>query len=79
MLFRSVADLAPVQLRGRYQGTYGLFFGLAVCSAPIVGSLVLQRFGAAALWIGCLCAGVVLAMGHLLLKGRLSRAHAARA
>ena len=74
-----VADLAPAQLRGRYQGTYGLVFGLAVCTAPAVGSLVLQRFGATALWVGCLGTGLVLAAGQLALERRLSRAREARA
>src|SRR5205085_1131413 len=32
-----VADLAPVELRGRYQGSYGFSFGLAVCVAPALG------------------------------------------
>ena len=74
-----VADLAPEQLRGRYQGAYGLFFGLAVCAAPIIGSVVMQRYGAPALWTGCLIAGFALAAGHLGLERRLNRAREARA
>ena len=32
-----VADLAPVERRGRYQGGYSLSWGLAVASAPLLG------------------------------------------
>ncbi len=74
-----VANLAPVQLRGRYQGAYGLFFGLAVCAAPIVGSVVLQRYGSVTLWTGTLCAALLIAAGHLALEKSLNRAQAARA
>jgi MFS family permease len=68
-----VADIAPAALRGRYQGAYGFSFGLAVCAAPALGMGVLERFGSAALWLGCLALGLVIACGHLALRGRLTR------
>ena len=67
-----VADVAPTHLRGRYQGAYGLCFGLAAFAAPLLGTAVLQRFGQAALWYACLAVGVVTGVGHLLLEPRLS-------
>lgn len=74
-----VADLAPREMRGRYQGASGLAFGLAVCAAPPLGTLVLQRFGSVALWSGCLALGVAVAGGHLVLGPSLRIARATRA
>jgi len=60
-----VAELAPPELRGRYQGAYGMSWALAAFAGPGVGAFVLGRFGAAALWLGCFGVGVALALGHL--------------
>jgi MFS family permease len=68
-----VADVAPSHMRGRYQGAYGLSFGLAGFCAPLIGTFVLQRFGAAALWLGCLALGLGVAVGHLMLEPALTR------
>ena len=73
-----VADLAPPEFRGRYQGAYGLAFGLAVCAAPALGMFVLGVFGSATLWTGCLVIGLCIAAGHLALSGTLARAQRAR-
>jgi MFS family permease len=74
-----VADLAPRELRGRYQGAFGLAFGVATFLAPPLGTVILQRFGSAALWAGCLTLGGAVAVGHLLLGPALRRARALRA
>jgi len=68
-----VADVAPSHMRGRYQGAYGLSFGLAGFCAPLIGTAVLQRWGSLPLWVGCLALGVVVAVGHLMLEPRLTR------
>lgn len=68
-----VADVAPSHMRGRYQGAYGLSFGFAGFLAPLIGTAVLQRFGAPALWWGCLALGLVVTIGHLLLEPALTR------
>jgi MFS family permease len=73
-----VADLAPPDVRGRYQGAYSLSFGLAVCIAPALGTFVLQRFGSVALWSGCLGLGFLIAAGHLALAPALMRARVER-
>jgi MFS family permease len=73
-----VADLAPTELRGRYQGAFGLSFGLATFIAPLLGTLILQRFGSVVLWSGCLALGLSIAAGHLLLGPSLRRVRAAR-
>ncbi len=73
-----VADLAPPELRGRYQGAYSLSFGLAVCVSPALGTLVLQRLGGTVLWVGCFAIGLAIAAGHLALSRSLMRMRAER-
>ncbi len=66
-----VADLAPADLRGRYQGMYGLSLGISMMAAPIVGGAMLQRFGPDALWSACFAAGIAVAAAHLYIgRGR---------
>ncbi len=60
-----VADLAPLPLRGRYQGAFSMTWGLGMALSPVVGGQVMHRLGAPALWIGCLVLGVVVAALHL--------------
>ncbi len=60
-----VANLAPPDLRGRYQGAYGLTFAIAMMAAPVLGGTFLERFGWHALWLACLTVGVVVAAAHL--------------
>jgi MFS family permease len=66
-----VADVALPHMRGRYQGAYGLSFGLAGFGAPLIGTSVLQHFGSRALWLGCLATGLIVAAGQLALAPRL--------
>jgi MFS family permease len=68
-----VADIALPHMRGRYQGAYGLSFGLAGFGAPLIGTAVLQHFGSRALWLGCLALGLLVAGGHAALGPRLTR------
>ncbi len=60
-----VADLAPPELRGSYQGAFHMSFGLAGCVGPALGSWVLGRYGASTLWSGCLLVGLLAAGWHL--------------
>jgi MFS family permease len=60
-----VADLAPTALRGSYQGAYHMAWGASSCLAPVVGSLVLARFGRHGLWGGCFAVCLVAAALHL--------------
>jgi len=60
-----VADLSPVARRGRYQGAYAMGWGLAMALGPAVGSVVLDRLGGTALWIGCAALGLATAAGQL--------------
>ena len=66
-----VADLAPVHLRGRYNGVFGTSFGAAAFVAPILGTLTLQHLGEGWLWGGCLLASVAAGGAVLLLGARI--------
>ena len=65
-----VADFAPVAQRGAYQGTYQLAWAVASILAPTLGTLVLARLGAHALWAGCLAVCLAAAALHLRVTGR---------
>jgi MFS family permease len=74
-----VADLAPPELRGRYQGAFSMAWGVAFTVAPVLGGEMLTRAGGPALWATCLAIGVVVAVGHLLAAGPRRRRLAALA
>jgi len=66
------ADAAPPAQRGAYQGLFHMSFGVASLSAPLLGSMILGRFGQSALWTCCLAVGLASACGQLAL-GTLRR------
>ena len=66
-----VSRLAPVHLRGSYQGVYHAAWGLAKMVGPVLGGAVLAGYGASALWGGASAlvfgaAGVLLALQPVL-------------
>jgi MFS family permease len=65
-----VADLAPREQRGAYQGTFALAWGVASVVGPALGSFVLTRFGSKALWGGCLGVSLVAAALYRRVAGR---------
>jgi MFS family permease len=72
-----VADLAPVHLRGRYNGVFGTSFGAAALVAPIIGTVVLEHLGEGVLWYGCLFVSIASGGAILLLSGRIDARRAA--
>jgi MFS family permease len=66
-----VADIAPVHLRGRYQGAWGLMWGLAFMLGPGLGALFFAWNGDA-FWLFCGVLGV-LSAGLLLAGSRTPR------
>lgn len=60
-----LADLAPRERRGLYQGTYQLAGGVATVVSPLLGSVVLGRCGGRVLWVGCGIACLLAAGLHL--------------
>jgi MFS family permease len=71
-----VADRAPVNLRGRYQGAWGLTWGVALILGPVIGTS-LFAWNASGFWLIC---GFLAAMGAalVLVSGRLRDASAKR-
>jgi MFS family permease len=68
-----IADLAPVQQRGRYQGAFQLTWGVAGVVAPALGGAVLGAWGAGPLWASCLVLGLTAALFHGTLTARTMR------
>ncbi len=64
-----VADLAPVELRGRYQGAFHMSWGVAFTVAPVLGGEMLARVGGPTLWTTCFLVCAAVAAGHLLTAG----------
>lgn len=60
-----VADMAPPELRGRYQGMFALSFTAAFAAAPALGGYVMTVAGSFWLWMGCLAMGALVALGFL--------------
>jgi MFS family permease len=61
-----IADLAPRELRGSYQGAFQICWGGAGLLGPAVGGLILGRLGPRLLWLVCLAVGTLAAGLHLL-------------
>jgi MFS family permease len=68
-----VADLAPAELRGSYQGAYHMMWGLAFSAAPALGGAMLGHVGSTALWVGCAFVGLAAALWHLTIAGARRR------
>jgi MFS family permease len=64
-----VADVAPLSQRGAYQGLFQAAAGGAALAAPVLGSLVMGRFGSGALWSCCVVTGLAAGAGQLALGG----------
>lgn len=57
-----VAEVAHPSRRGEAMGFYTMTWGLAFAFGPSSGTLVLERFGPAVLWGGCLVLGLLAAV-----------------
>jgi len=54
-----VTDTTPPERRGEALGAYTGSFGLAFLLAPLIGTAVLERWGADMVWAGAFCSGLV--------------------
>ncbi len=63
-----IADLAPVELRGLYQGIFGSAWGLAFFIGPLLGGWVYEHLGASVLWTSCLVLGILLVIAYLAMR-----------
>jgi MFS family permease len=65
-----VADLAPVEMRGRYMSIYGLTWGVAMGIGPLLGGLLNDHLGPTAIWYGAGIAGLLSTVSFLLMSRR---------
>lgn len=70
----TVANLAPAEARGTYQGLYNLVWSLSNGAAPLVGGWIIGGFGSRTLWIFCTAMFLLVAAGLYLTKGARERA-----
>jgi hypothetical protein len=56
-----VVEIAPVHMRGRYQGAWGFTFGLALILAPVIGTAAFAA-NPTGLWLACGALGGVAAL-----------------
>lgn len=65
------ANLAPVEMRGRYMGLFGVTWNIGFGIAPVLGGLLNDHLAPAATWYGGLVLGLIAAAGfHLLARRR---------
>lgn len=70
----TVANLAPAEARGTYQGLYNLVWSLSNGAAPLVGGWIIGGFGSRTLWICCTVMFLLVAVGLYATKGARERA-----
>ncbi|HWD80953.1 MAG TPA: MFS transporter, partial [Kribbella sp.] len=58
------ADLAPIDLRGRYMGLSGMAFGVGTVLGPLAGTNALEHLGPTITWLGCAVLGVAIFIGQ---------------
>jgi MFS family permease len=58
-----IADLAPIDMRGRYMSFYWFAWGIARASAPLIGGFLNDSISPRAIWIGGLSIGLASAVG----------------
>jgi predicted MFS family arabinose efflux permease len=64
-----IAEIAPPNLSGLYMGIYATTLNAALVISPIIGTQLLQHFGALILWVSCFIIGTT-ASSLFLLKVR---------
>jgi MFS family permease len=63
-----VANLAPVNMRGRYMSVYGLTWNVAAGIGPVVGGILNDALAPAATWYGGMVAGFLGMAGFIWLS-----------
>lgn len=63
-----VADLAPVTMRGRYMGFYGLTWGVGFGLGPMLGGALSDNLGSRYIWYGGLLMGLVSMAAFLIIN-----------
>lgn len=72
----TVANIAPKDVRGTYQGLYNLVWSLSNAFSPLVGGWILNAFGSHVLWTCCTVMFIIVAIGFYVTRGPRERAAA---
>jgi len=67
-----IANLAPIDMRGRYMSFYALTWGVANGIGPLFGGFLNDRFGPSSIWYGGAVAGGLAVFFFLMLARRAS-------
>lgn len=62
------ANLAPVEMRGRYMGIYTITWEISSGIGPVIGGLLNDHISPASIWHGGLLMGLVAALGFVILQ-----------
>lgn len=61
-----IADLAPIDMRGRYMSFYWFAWGIARATAPLIGGFLNDNIAPRSIWIGGLAIGLTSAIGLII-------------
>jgi MFS family permease len=61
-----IADLAPIDMRGRYMSFYWFAWGIARATAPLIGGFLNDNIAPQSIWIGGLAIGLTSAIGLII-------------
>ncbi len=67
-----VADMAPRNLRARYQGVFSMSGAVAMAIGPPAGGEILSRFGSASVWGTAACVMILSFTIYCIIYHRLS-------
>ena len=67
------ANMAPIDMRGRYMGIYGLTWSIGIGVGPVIGGYLSDQIAPVAIWYGGLAIGLAAVVGFLLLNQRLRK------
>ncbi len=65
------ANMAPVDMRGRYMGLYSLTWGIGFGIGPVIGGILNDNLAPAAIWYAGMAFGLVGALGFTVLAKML--------
>ena len=73
------ADLAPIDMRGRYQATFGLINNFFYGCGPVIGGYLFDIGHSQFIWLGSLLLGLAVAFGFRTFGPQLRAREAAAA
>ena len=72
-----ISNIAPADLRGRYNGVAGMAFGASAFVAPLAGTWVFDALGETTLWTMCFALQALSAVAILALRPMIRTRQAA--